>query len=193
MRRRKSERKGQFVEVIYEMQKILIEIKGSKDNVHPEVIIDESDLSVAKMEDLRGQLHALQNEKSDRLHTVASHVNTLNSICLVLGLDINHVVKEAHPSLCEPEGVKSISDDTIKQLAVAIERLREVKLQRMQKLQDLATTLLELWNLMDTPAEEQQVFQNATRNIAALEEEFIEPNILSSEFINYLSMKPDKH
>lgn len=57
------------------------------------------------------------------------------------------------------------------------------------QLQDLATSLLELWNLMDTPIEEQQVFQNVTCNIAASEHEVTEPNTLSEEFINHVSYK----
>ena len=52
------------------------------------------------------------------------------------------------------------------------------------QLQDLATSLLELWNLMDTPTEEQQLFRNVTCNIAAAEEEITEPDTLSLDFIN---------
>lgn len=37
---------------------------------------------------------------------------------------------------------------------------------------------------MDTPAEEQQMFQNVTRTIAATENEITQPNSLSLEFIN---------
>lgn len=55
------------------------------------------------------------------------------------------------------------------------------------QLQDLATTMLELWNLMDTPIEDQQRFQNVTSNIAASEHEVTEPNTLSEDFINYVS------
>ena len=40
---------------------------------------------------------------------------------------------------------------------------------------------------MDTPIEEQQMFQNVTRNVAASEEEITEPNTLSVDFINYVS------
>lgn len=54
------------------------------------------------------------------------------------------------------------------------------------QLQDLATTMLELWNLMDTPIEEQQMFQNVTCNIAASEHEITEPDTLSVDFINYV-------
>lgn len=58
---------------------------------------------------------------------------------------------------------------------------------RHGQLQDLATTMLELWHLMDTPIEEQQMFQNVTCNIAASEHEITEPNTLSVDFINYVS------
>jgi Ase1/PRC1/MAP65 family protein len=47
--------------------------------------------------------------------------------------------------------------------------------------------MLELWNLMDTPLEEQQMFQNVTSNIAASEHEITEPNTLSIDFLNYVS------
>jgi protein regulator of cytokinesis 1 len=57
------------------------------------------------------------------------------------------------------------------------------------QLQDLATSMLELWHLMDTPIEEQQVFQNVTCNIAASENEVTEPNALSEDFINNVSYK----
>ncbi|XXG72830.1 hypothetical protein AAC387_Pa07g1841 [Persea americana] len=101
-------------------------------------------------------------------------------------MDFQHMVGEIHPSLYDNEASMSISDDTIKRLTVATQRLREIKIQRMQKLQDLATTVLELWNLMDTPLEEQQMFQNVTCNIAASEHEMKEPGTLSVDFINYV-------
>lgn len=41
---------------------------------------------------------------------------------------------------------------------------------------------------MDTPIEEQQMFQNVTRNIAASEHEITEPNTLSIDFINYVRL-----
>jgi Ase1/PRC1/MAP65 family protein len=57
----------------------------------------------------------------------------------------------------------------------------------MSQLQDLASSMLELWNLMDTPLEEQQMFQNLTCNIAASEHEITGPNTLSTDFLSYVS------
>lgn len=57
----------------------------------------------------------------------------MNSLCLVLGMDFKPTVSEVHPSLGDSEGTRSISNDTIERLTIAIDKLREVKIQRMQK------------------------------------------------------------
>ncbi|KAL3521451.1 hypothetical protein ACH5RR_019600 [Cinchona calisaya] len=186
MRKRKCERKNQFLEVLELIQKIKCEIYRSTVNSSANTRLDETDLSLRKLEELHRELQALQVEKSDRLKKVLDHLNTLNSLCSVLGMDFKQTVGEVHPSLGESEGTKNISNDTIEQLAAAIQSFREIKMQRMQRLQDLATSLLELWNLMDTPLEEQQTFQSVTANIAASEDEITEPNMLSIDFIKYV-------
>ncbi|XVF09710.1 hypothetical protein REPUB_Repub07fG0118800 [Reevesia pubescens] len=186
MKKRKIERRNQFVEVLEQIQKITHEIYGSTELVSFKTVVDETDLSLRKLEELHRQLHELQKEKSDRLKQIQDHLNMLSSLCSVMGMDFKLTVTEVHPSLGDSEGFRSISNNTIEQLSILIKKLREVKIQRMQRLQDLATTMLELWNLMDTPIEEQQMFQNVTCNIAASEHEITEPNTLSVEFINYV-------
>ena len=71
--------------------------------------------------------------QSDRLKQVLEHLSTLNSLCLVLGIDFQQTVNEVHPSLGDSDGTKSISNDTIDSLATAIKRLLELKIQRMQR------------------------------------------------------------
>ncbi|KAL6008517.1 hypothetical protein ACLOJK_034029 [Asimina triloba] len=187
MRKRKLDRLNQFLEVMEQIKKISKEIYGPRDYSSSKMVVDESDLSAKKLEEMHTQLQALQKEKSDRLKLVLDHLNTMNLQCLVLGMDFKQTIGEVHPGLDDSEGTRSISDDTIERLAAAIQKLREVKIQRMQRLQDLATTMLQLWNLMDTPVEEQQMFRNVTCNIAASEHEITEPGILSTDFINYVS------
>ncbi|XP_052186489.1 65-kDa microtubule-associated protein 3-like [Diospyros lotus] len=187
MRKRKCERRNEFVEVLEQIHKISIEIQRAPEYTASSTVVNETDLSLRKLEELQRELQALQKEKSDRLKHVLDLLNTLNSQCLVLGMDFKQTVNEVHPSLGnDSEGSKNISNDTIERLSTAIQRFREVKIQRMQRLQDLATSMLELWNLMDTPIEEQQMFQNVTSNIAASEDEITEPNMLSVDFINYV-------
>ncbi|XVE64112.1 hypothetical protein DITRI_Ditri07aG0075600 [Diplodiscus trichospermus] len=186
MRKRKIERRNQFLEVLEQTQTITNEIYGSTESVSSKTVVDEADLSLRKLEELHIQLLELQKEKSDRLRQVQDHLNMLSSLCSVMGMDFKLTATELHPSLGNSEGSRSISNNTIEQLGAAIKKLREAKIQRMQGLQDLATTMLELWNLMDTPIEEQQIFQNVTCNVAASEHEITEPNALSVDFINYV-------
>lgn len=69
----------------------------------------------------------------DRLNQVQDHLNTLSSLCSVLGIDFKQTVSDVHPSFCENEGSMSISNDAIERLTIAIHKLRQVKIQRMQK------------------------------------------------------------
>lgn len=71
--------------------------------------------------------------QSDRMIQVLDHLNTLKLLCLVLGMDFKHMVVEIHPNLDDNEGSMSISEDTIKRLRVATQKLREIKIERMQK------------------------------------------------------------
>ncbi|PIM99700.1 Microtubule-associated protein essential for anaphase spindle elongation [Handroanthus impetiginosus] len=177
MRKRKFDRKNQFIEVLKEIQNIKNEIYKSDRFASNNPAIDEADLSMRKLEELQMELQALQKEKRERLKLLTDLLNCLFSLCTVLGLDFKKIVSKIHPSLGEPE----------EQLGTAVQKLRELKIHRMQQLQDLATSLLELWNLMDTPMEEQQIFQKVTCNIAASEEEMTEPDMLSVDYINYVS------
>jgi F-type H+-transporting ATPase subunit beta/protein regulator of cytokinesis 1 len=51
----------------------------------------------------------------------------------VLGIDFKQTVYEVHPSLGEADGSKNLSNSTIERLASAVNGLREMKVQRMQK------------------------------------------------------------
>lgn len=79
--------------------------------------------------------------QGDRLKQVLDHVNTLKSLCLVLGMDFKHAVSEVHPSLDHSEGAKNISNDTVERFIAVIKRLREAKIQRMQKVSFLVAYL----------------------------------------------------
>lgn len=75
-------------------------------------------------------LHHLQR---NRLKQVQDHLNTLNSLCLVLGMDFRHIAGEIHSTLKETDGTRDISDHTLEKLAATIQSLREIKIQRMQR------------------------------------------------------------
>ncbi|KAI4324904.1 hypothetical protein MLD38_030347 [Melastoma candidum] len=187
MQRMKSDRRNQLVDVREQILSLSSEMYGSSDHLLSTVVVDETDLSLRKLQEFNQILASLHKEKNGRLIQVQEHLNALQSTCSVLGMDFQHVAAEVHASLTDFDGRWSITNHTIERLDDTIQKLREAKLQRMQKLQDLATTMLLLWDLMDTPMEEQQLFQNVTCKIAASEEEIYEPNILSEDCINQVA------
>lgn len=71
--------------------------------------------------------------QSDRLKHVLDLLSSLNSLCSVLGMDFKHTISQIHPSLEDTGGSNSVSNETIERLDSVIHGLREIKLQRMQK------------------------------------------------------------
>ncbi|XP_021280136.1 65-kDa microtubule-associated protein 4 [Herrania umbratica] len=183
MRRKNVERINQFIGVIDQIQKISNEILGFKEQDGNKLLVDDTNLSLRRLEELHRELHELQNEKINRLNQVQGHLNTINSLCTVLGMDFLQTVCRIHATLDDSNGAKDVSNNTIARLAAQIQSLQELKIKRMQKIQDLASALLELWHLMDTPAEEQRMFLNVTSKIAASEPEITEANMLSIDCI----------
>ncbi|RYQ96977.1 hypothetical protein Ahy_B08g092937 [Arachis hypogaea] len=106
MRKLKTERKKQFLEVLYQLQNISTELYGSK------------------------------GANASRLKQVFDLLNTLSSLCSVLGLDIKDKLGEICPTLVTSTASKEISDNTIKILSSEVKSLREVKSHTMQKLLD---------------------------------------------------------
>ncbi|KAL5058400.1 hypothetical protein RYX36_030004 [Vicia faba] len=182
MRKLKNERMKQFLEVIHQLQNISSELYGS---TGANEYLDEKILSLGKLEGLKRQLVQFQNEKARRMKQVSDQLYTLNSLCSVLGLNIEDKICEICPTMTSTV-TNDISDHTLKSLNSEVLSLREVKMQRMQKLQGFAISLLEMWSLMDTPLEEQQTFHNVTNKIAAMESEFTESGILSIDNIIYV-------
>ncbi|XP_058739859.1 65-kDa microtubule-associated protein 4-like [Vicia villosa] len=182
MSKLKNEREKQFSGVIHQLQNISSDLYGS---MGANAYLDKKILSLEKLEELKRQLVQLQNEKARRMKQVSDQLYTLNSLCSVLGLDVENKICEICPTMTSTL-TKDVSDHTLKSLNFEVLRLREVKMQRIQKLQSFAISLLEMWSLMDTPLEEQKTFHNMTSKIAALESEFIEPGILSIDNVIYV-------
>ncbi|KAG5008380.1 hypothetical protein JHK85_026922 [Glycine max] len=189
MRKLKTKRKKQFSEVLYHLKNISSELYGS---MVANAYLEENNLSLKRLEELQKQLLQLQNEKASRLKQVSDQLNALNSLCLVLGLDVKDKICEICPTMVNSTVTKDVSDNTIKNLTSEIQSLREVKIHRMQKLQSFAAALLEMWDLMDTPMEEQQKFHHVTSKITALESEFTESKILSIDSVIYLEKEVER-
>ncbi|KAG6465980.1 hypothetical protein ZIOFF_076205 [Zingiber officinale] len=167
--KKKKDRIREFACVQLEIEKIRGEITGtlkiSDQTESPRV--DEDDLSSKKLDEYHAQLQQLQKEK------VLDLVSTVHDLCAVLGLDFFSTIMEVHPSLNDSIGVQStsISDITLSKLSARVLALKLDKKTRLQKLQELASQLTDLWNLMDTPTEEQSLFDHVTCNISATVDE----------------------
>ncbi|KAK3152048.1 hypothetical protein QOZ80_2BG0153610 [Eleusine coracana subsp. coracana] len=179
MRKRRDERRRHFLDVTDRLNRIHQEINPAGGQSH--VAVDSSDLTLCKLEELRAHLQHLQTEKESRTRKVTELRASLHSSSLVLGMDPREFYIRGNE-----RAAGDMSDDAIALLASEIERLREIKRDRMHKLQDLVGTMLELWHLMDTPSEEQTKFQSVACNIAASEDEITEPNTLSMDFIHHV-------
>ncbi|EPS64691.1 hypothetical protein M569_10086 [Genlisea aurea] len=189
----KDERMNELFDVQSQIQKINSEISGTNDAVvNP--VVDESDLSLKKLDEFHAQLQELQKEKSDRLHKVLDFVSTVHDLCAVLGVDFFATVTEVHPSLNDSTAVqsKSISNETLSRLAKTVLSLKEDKKKRLGKLQDLATQLIDLWNLMDTPPEERILFDHVTCNISASVDEVTIPGALARDLIEEAVVEVDR-
>lgn len=63
MQKRKLERRNQFFDVVQQVQKIRSEIYASDKIHYTSPVVDETDLSLRKLEELQKELQALQKEK----------------------------------------------------------------------------------------------------------------------------------
>ncbi|XP_020091265.1 65-kDa microtubule-associated protein 1-like [Ananas comosus] len=185
--KQKDERIKEFADVQSQIEKICGEIAGTIE-VGEQVgtpSVDEDDLSLEKLEDFHSQLQDLQKEKSDRQQKVLDYVSTVHDLCTVLGMDFFSTITEVHRSLDDSVGVhlKSISNDTLSKLDGTVAALKDDKKMRLRKLQDLAAQLSDLWNLMETPAEERSFFDHVTCNISATVDDVTAPGALALDLI----------
>lgn len=160
LRLKKQERMKDFYETETQIARICAEIAGSDrsfDSADPE--IDERDLTVKRLGELKSHLKELQNEKSLRLQKVNSSIKTVHDLSVVMSIDFFKTVNDVHPSLSDPSKAqsKSISNDTLARLTSTIHSLKQEKQQRLEKLQGLGHKLIELWDLMDTPVDERRL------------------------------------
>ncbi|CAD5182096.1 unnamed protein product [Musa acuminata subsp. malaccensis] len=194
--KQQEDRMREFADVQLQIEKISGEIAGTL-NIGEQMrtlMVDVEDLSLKKLDEYQSQLKELQKEKSDRLHKVLDLVSTVHDLCAVLGLDFFSTVTEVHPSLNDSVDVqsKSISNDTISNLCRMVLSLKEDKKMRLQKLQELAAQLIDLWNLMDTQMEEQELFSHVTCNLSATVDEVTVPGALALDLIEQAEVEVER-
>ncbi|CAL9112699.1 unnamed protein product [Musa textilis] len=194
--KQREDRMREFADVQLQIEKISGKIAGTLKigEQMRTLMVDVEDLSLKKLDEYQSQLKELQKEKSDRLHKVLDLVSTVHDLCAVLGLDFFSTVTEVHPSLNDSVDVqsKSISNDTISNLCRMVLSLKEDKKMRLKKLQELAAQLIDLWNLMDTQMEEQELFSHVTCNLSATVDEVTVPGALALDLIDQAEVEVER-
>ncbi|KAL8519740.1 hypothetical protein ACS0TY_010613 [Phlomoides rotata] len=193
---KKEERMKQFADIKSQIEKITSEISGYGHIVSSvgALNLEEQDLSVRKLMEYQSNLRSLQKEKSERLQKVLGYVNEVHTLTGVLNLDFSKAVSDVHPSLqgSSMEQVTNISDSTLEELDQAILRLKTERKFRYQKLKDVAGSLSELWNLMDTPKEDRVSFLRITSILGSPESEIVQHGALSLEVIDQVSAEVER-
>ncbi|KAE9591198.1 putative microtubule-associated protein, MAP65/Ase1/PRC1 [Lupinus albus] len=194
--KQKEERIKVFSNVQSLIQNICREIAGdfSSNDQTGTYAVDESDLTLEKLDKYQSQLQDLQKEKSERLDKVLKLVSTVHDLCAVLGMDFFSTVTEVHPSLNDFKDVhsKSICNGTLARLATTVLTLKEDKQQRLHKLQELASQLIDLWNLMDTPLVERRLFDHVTYNMSTSVDDVTVPGALALDLIEQAEVEVER-
>lgn len=195
LRLKKKKRIKEFSETQLQIGQIRADISGNGQFViSAESQVNEGDLTVKKLGELKSQLQELQYEKTLRLQKVDNHIRTIHALSDVMSLDINKTVIEVHPSLGDPGNAqpKSISNETLARLTGLVQSLKQEKQQRLRKLQDLASTLIELWTLMNTSVQEQKRFDHVTCLISSSLDEVSKKGCLALDVIEQTEVEVER-
>ncbi|XP_055800926.1 65-kDa microtubule-associated protein 6-like [Solanum dulcamara] len=196
LKAKKDERVKQLANIKAQIEKITSEISGCSNIVNSlsTLNLEEHDLSTRKLSECQSHLHVLQKEKSVRIQRVLDSVNEVHTLCGVLGLDFGETVSNVHPSLHETSlgQYTNISDSTLEGLDQAILKLKTERKVRYQKLKDVAGSLFELWNLMDTTREERHKLSRIISFLDISESKVVEPGALTLEVIQQVSAEVER-
>ncbi|XP_042497775.1 65-kDa microtubule-associated protein 8 [Macadamia integrifolia] len=187
MQQRKEDRVKQFQEVQIQIQKISAEIAGQAEkNISlSDVIVNENDLSLKKLEEYQMELQQLHNEKRDRLLKMEAYISSIHKLSATLGMDSSRIITEVHPSLdtsCGQQS-KNISDAILARLNSTVTSLKEEKEKRLEKLHKLGKALTNLWSLMDTSYSDRRLFSHVTNFITVSAAEISSPGSLTLDII----------
>ncbi|KAI9080838.1 hypothetical protein K1719_037147 [Acacia pycnantha] len=188
MRLRKEERVGKFRNVQSQIQKLSAEIAGNSDitvtTPSSNIVVNENDLSLKKLDEFNNEFQRLHNEKNERLQQVEKYIDIIHSLSTILGKDYSAIITEVDPSLNDLCGVtKNISDTILTKLNHTVESLVQEKHKRLDQLHHLGKELTKLWNLMDTPREYQKPFTHVINLLSFSPAEVSDPGSLTIEII----------
>ncbi|XP_058745706.1 65-kDa microtubule-associated protein 5-like [Vicia villosa] len=192
LRSKKDERVKEFLKIKSQISQICAEIAGSgQSNDVTDQDLDQRDLTTKKLGELKLHLDELQNEKVLRQLKVKNHISIISEVSTVMSIDFKKTLNDVHPSLSDSSNgaLLSISNDTLAALTGVVHSLKQEKQQRLQKVQELTKFLVELWDLMEMPIDEQKAFNHVTRLISASVDEVSIRGCLSADVIKQVEVE----
>ncbi|CAN1223868.1 65-kDa microtubule-associated protein 5 [Linum perenne] len=193
LRQKKQARMSEFYETQMKIALICAEIAGNSLPNNPDDLqVDEHDLTVKRLGELKSHLKELLTEKNLRLHKVSSSIGKIHELSVVMSIDFSTTLTDLHPSLSDHTQPKSISNDTLARLTDMIQSLKQEKQERLHKLKDLGKTLMGLWDLMDTNIEEQRKFHHVILLISSSVDEVSRKGCLAVEVIEQTEVEVER-
>ena len=80
---------GWIREMVEQVWNISNELYNDSEDTLPSIVVDDSIWPLRKIEKLLSELRELQQDKTDRLNHVLDLLNTVSSLCKVLGIDFS--------------------------------------------------------------------------------------------------------
>ncbi|XP_009779412.1 65-kDa microtubule-associated protein 5 isoform X2 [Nicotiana sylvestris] len=195
IRTKKQERIKEFLNIETQIAVICAEIAGNDRVIGPtDIQVDEQDLTAKRLGELKSHLQELQSEKKLRLQRVNSYMSEIHELSVVMSLDFKQIIANINPSLVNHMTVqsKSISNETLASLTSEVNSLKQLKQQRLERLQDLGSSLIELWNLMDMPMEEQLRFNHITSLVSSSIDEVSKQGSLAIHIVEQAEVEVER-
>ncbi|XP_016482832.1 65-kDa microtubule-associated protein 5 [Nicotiana tabacum] len=195
IRTKKQERIKEFLNIETQIAVICAEIAGNDRVIGPtDIQVDEQDLTAKRLGELKSHLQELQSEKKLRLQRVNSYMSEIHELSVVMSLDFKQIIANINPSLANHMTVqsKSISNETLASLTSEVISLKQLKQQRLERLQDLGSSLIELWNLMDMPMEEQLKFNHITSLVSSSIDEVSKQGSLAIHIVEQVEVEVER-
>ncbi|PWZ44136.1 65-kDa microtubule-associated protein 1 [Zea mays] len=136
LRHRRDERVNEFKAIQSNIVRLQAENSGAIDQGDPATpVVDENDLSLKRLGELKEHLNDLQTEKNGRLQKIDIQTNSIHEMCNIMSIDLKMALKDAHPSYAELGGSKpmSISNNSLDRLSEKVHALNHEKKQRLRK------------------------------------------------------------
>ncbi|KAK1281686.1 65-kDa microtubule-associated protein 8 [Acorus calamus] len=188
MQKKKQQRLNELRDVQVQIRRISAEIEGlpESDGSVLDVSVDESDLSLKKLDEYRTELQRLHREKNDRLMKLEEYTSVVRDLAATLGMNSSEIIVKVHPSLNDSSGqkLKNIGDKILERLDKTAESLKEEKQRRLEKLHKLGKALKNLWSLMDTSIEDQRLFSHVADFTSATAANISKPGSLAIDIID---------